>query len=382
MGWESSLADAKKGHRPYLKNWSRDKFATDRAADFESLLARIYREEGMPGKHRRIAVESSATLTPADFVRRYEEPELPVLLTGTTEAWPAQYRWTLDRLKDDFRDRRFKCGEDDDGYKIKVTMRNFVKYMRHNADDSPLYIFDSTFDDDDSAKRLLDDYRVPKYFPTNPDQVGVGAEGGVSTLHFILLLFLLLLLLLLLLATVPRAPLYFSSLSPENNQESARTYERYVVYEERMLPFPSLTGGPPDDGSRASECGGRREGGSTGRRRRSPAAAAVAGYSARQRRRLPRLVFARGGAAAATVPLAAPGPEAERNVRAHGPLGHLGLEHGGARQKALGALSARHPKSRGQGQAAGRGRWVGVAGLKKNTRESSKRSRLSIKCAR
>lgn len=49
-------------------------------------------------------------------------------------------------------------------------MRNFTKYMESQSDDSPLYIFDSHFDDDYSAKRILDDYTVPKYFPSNPDQ--------------------------------------------------------------------------------------------------------------------------------------------------------------------------------------------------------------------
>lgn len=49
-------------------------------------------------------------------------------------------------------------------------MRNFTKYMENQSDDSPLYVFDSHFDDDYSAKRILDDYKVPKYFPSNPDQ--------------------------------------------------------------------------------------------------------------------------------------------------------------------------------------------------------------------
>jgi hypothetical protein len=39
------------------------------------------------------------------------------------------------------------------------------RYMKHQLDDSPLYIFDSTFDDDKNACVLLDDYRVPSYFP-------------------------------------------------------------------------------------------------------------------------------------------------------------------------------------------------------------------------
>ena len=37
--------------------------------------------------------------------------------------------------------------------------------MREQKDDSPLYIFDSTYDDDREASTLLDDYRVPSYFP-------------------------------------------------------------------------------------------------------------------------------------------------------------------------------------------------------------------------
>ena len=36
--------------------------------------------------------------------------------------------------------------------------------MAHNRDDSPLYIFDSTFDEDKHAKRILEDYSVPAYF--------------------------------------------------------------------------------------------------------------------------------------------------------------------------------------------------------------------------
>ena len=31
--------------------------------------------------------------------------------------------------------------------------------MQNNRDDSPLYVFDSSFDDDREAKRILDDYR-------------------------------------------------------------------------------------------------------------------------------------------------------------------------------------------------------------------------------
>ena len=54
---------------------------------------------------------------------------------------------------------------DDDGYKVKVRLRYFLRYIQHNTDDSPLYIFDSNFDTDDISKCLLQDYTVPSYFP-------------------------------------------------------------------------------------------------------------------------------------------------------------------------------------------------------------------------
>lgn len=47
----------------------------------------------------------------------------------------------------------------------QTRMRYFLDYMKHNRDDSPLYVFDSRFDEDRTAKVLLTDYSVPSYFP-------------------------------------------------------------------------------------------------------------------------------------------------------------------------------------------------------------------------
>jgi histone arginine demethylase JMJD6 len=44
-------------------------------------------------------------------------------------------------------------------------MKYFLKYLEKNSDDSPLYIFDSRYDDDAVSKILLEDYTVPSYFP-------------------------------------------------------------------------------------------------------------------------------------------------------------------------------------------------------------------------
>ena len=70
----------------------------------------------------------------------------------------------LQRLYERYRHRRFKCGEDDDGYPIKVKLKYFLRYVACQRDDSPLYIFDSGFEGDGKARSLMDDFTIPQYF--------------------------------------------------------------------------------------------------------------------------------------------------------------------------------------------------------------------------
>ncbi len=150
------IKEAKKKSRPELKtkeSWRERGYANGFDLGWERV----------PDTVERISVND---VTPEEFIARYEEPYVPVAITDAMHHWPAQQKWTLERLAKKYRNQKFKCGEDNEGYSVKLKMKYYVDYMKTTDDDSPLYIFDSSYGDvthsfkRHRSKRLVYLYRL------------------------------------------------------------------------------------------------------------------------------------------------------------------------------------------------------------------------------
>jgi histone arginine demethylase JMJD6 len=187
--WERRLKNAKRKHRPKLTDWAQCGFSnmSRRYKNFQCIqqedaqiksqsieidtLDRLFEVTNLSYRknptHPPIHRIDSSILSVTDFIERYEKPRIPCIIKNipSNESWEAHHKWTFSYLRSSFKDVLFKVGEDDEGYKVKVKMKYFLQYLRYNDDDSPLYVFDSSYDVNKVAKQLLQEYKVPSYFP-------------------------------------------------------------------------------------------------------------------------------------------------------------------------------------------------------------------------
>ncbi len=107
---------------------------------------------------------------------------VPLIIQNATNDWPATINWTFAQLCHKYRHEKFKVGENDKGKSVFMPLKHFGKYSKKQKDDSPLYVFDSSFasrttnntyvnkpsvvtkDSSHPPSDLLNDFSVPSYF--------------------------------------------------------------------------------------------------------------------------------------------------------------------------------------------------------------------------
>ena len=65
----------------------------------------------------------------------------PCVIQGIQEKWKQKYDFNFKNLLQDFGEKEMKIAESDNGKKIRIKLKDYMHYLIHQQDDSPLYLF-------------------------------------------------------------------------------------------------------------------------------------------------------------------------------------------------------------------------------------------------
>ncbi|KAJ3093418.1 hypothetical protein HK100_006620 [Physocladia obscura] len=115
----------------------------------------------------RVATDNIArrtNLSLADFVKEFDQPAIPVILSDVVPNWPAYTKWSMPYLKATVGDVVFRAESVDlpfNSYATYAERCNNNNCSNYFFEEAPLYLFDKHFAE---RTNLSDDFSVPPYF--------------------------------------------------------------------------------------------------------------------------------------------------------------------------------------------------------------------------
>lgn len=113
-------------------------------------------------KRSNVDRRSVGELSYAEFVRQYEKPGVPVILTGVIPKWRASTEWTLERLLARFGTTPFRVSASTD-----MSLSDYLAYAEAcgqgaSHEERPLYLFDKDFCS--KCPEMASEFEIPEYF--------------------------------------------------------------------------------------------------------------------------------------------------------------------------------------------------------------------------
>jgi hypothetical protein len=144
-------------HRTDITNWEKQNYFQIWKTKMKPMLL------SEASLHPTPPIITKSSFSVQEFRAQFESQKIPCVVDHLADEWNATNKWSFQTLRELYGKVKMKCGEDDDGFPIKVKLETFVRYMENTKDDSPLYIFDTSYER--TCPELVDDYCIPKIFP-------------------------------------------------------------------------------------------------------------------------------------------------------------------------------------------------------------------------
>ena len=101
--------------------------------------------------------EQCESLSLNEFLTKYENANIPVVIEGATKDWPALKKWNKEYLISVSNGRSFRATSACAPLPAQFTMESYFRYASNASEEMPLYLFDRDFDK--LAPQLMEDYR-------------------------------------------------------------------------------------------------------------------------------------------------------------------------------------------------------------------------------